>query len=84
MNTTTRMLKWLLKAVVFFALFAFALNNLHPVILHFAFGQQWQAPMALVVLLAFALGLGAGIIGMLPGWWRQRRLPATPEPRHGT
>lgn len=89
MNTTVRMLKWLLKTAVFFGLFAFALNNQHQTTLHFAFGHQWHAPMALVVLAAFALGLGLGIIGMLPNWWSQRHLPNpppvnhAPEQRHG-
>lgn len=87
MNTTVRILKWLLKTAVFFVLFAFALNNLHTAHLNFVFGHAWQAPMALVVLVAFGLGLGAGIIGMLPAR-RPAPPPAsatalTPESRHG-
>lgn len=66
-------LGWLLKAAIFFALFAFALNNQHPATLHFFFGAQWQAPLVLVVLAAFALGLAVGALGMVPRWWRQRR-----------
>lgn len=86
MNTTVGLLKWLFKAAVFFALFAFALNNLHPVTLHFAFGRQWHAPMALVMLMAFAAGLAAGVMGMLSGRWRQRRQTpstSTTETDHG-
>ena len=50
-------------------LFAFALNNQAPVELHFFFGQQWQAPMVLVVCNLVA-GMFAGIAVMLPlaGW----------------
>ena len=63
---------WLLKAAIFFTLFAFALNNQHDATVHFFFGTQWRAPLVLVVLSAFALGLGVGVLGMLPRWWRQR------------
>ena len=64
---------WLLKAVIFFVLFAFALNNQAPVELHFFFGQQWQAPMVLVVLATFVAGMFAGIAVMLPLWLAARR-----------
>ena len=63
---------WLLKAAIFFTLFAFALNNQHDATVHFFFGTQWRAPLVLVVLSAFALGLGVGVLGMLPPWWLQR------------
>ena len=51
-------LMWLLKAAIFFTLFAFALNNQQDVTVHFFFGTQWRAPLVLVVLAAFALGVG--------------------------
>lgn len=66
-------LAWLLKAVIFFVLFAFALNNQDAVVLHLFFGTTWQAPMVLVVLTTFVLGLCAGIAVMLPLWWAARR-----------
>ena len=65
--------KWLLKAAIFFTLFAFALNNQSDVTVRFFFGRQWTAPLVLVVLGAFAAGLCIGILGMVPRWWRQRR-----------
>jgi uncharacterized integral membrane protein len=65
--------KWLLKAAIFFTLFAFALNNQSEVTVHFFFGQRWNAPMVLVVLGSFATGLTIGVLGMVPRWWRQRR-----------
>jgi uncharacterized integral membrane protein len=64
--------KWLLKAAIFFTLFAFALNNQGDVTVRFFFGRQWNAPMVLVVLGAFAAGLVVGILGMVPRWWRHR------------
>jgi len=71
-----RILSWLLRAIVFFALFAFALNNQEPVVVHWFFGIDWSAPLVIVVLLAFAAGCVVGVLAMLPGWWRARRLSA--------
>jgi len=74
--------KWLLKAAIFFTLFAFALNNQGDATVRFFFGRQWTAPMVLVVLGSFAAGLLLGVMGMVPRWWRQRRnaqaAPAAP------
>ena len=69
-------LKWTLKAAIFFTLFAFALNNQHDATVRFFFGQQWTAPLVLVVLSAFALGLLIGVLGMVPRWWQHRRAAA--------
>ena len=66
-------LVWLLKAAIFFTLFAFALNNQHDATVHFFFGTQWRGPLVLVVLAAFALGLVAGVLAMVPRWWHHRR-----------
>lgn len=68
-----RVLNWLLRAAVFFVLFAFALNNQHEVRLHWFFGLATQAPMVFVVLGAFAAGCVVGVLAMLPQWWRERR-----------
>ena len=65
-------LMWLLKAAIFFTLFAFALNNQQDVTVHFFFGTQWRAPLVLVVLAAFAAGLVVGALGMVPRWWKHR------------
>ena len=65
-------LVWLLKAAIFFTLFAFALNNQQVVTVNFFFGRQWSAPLVLVVLAAFACGLVVGALGMVPRWLRQR------------
>lgn len=63
---------WLLKAAIFFTLFAFALNNQQDATVHLFFGTQWRAPLVLVVLTAFAFGLMAGVLGMVPRWWKHR------------
>jgi len=69
-------LLWLLKAAIFFTLFAFALNNQHDATVNFFFGTSWRAPLVLVVLAAFAGGLVVGALGMVPGWWKHRRAAA--------
>ncbi|HEX5285304.1 MAG TPA: LapA family protein [Polaromonas sp.] len=66
-------LMWLLKAAIFFTLFAFALNNQQMVAVHFFFGTLWQAPLVLVVLTAFACGLALGVLVMIPRWWKTRK-----------
>ncbi|WP_159915584.1 lipopolysaccharide assembly LapA domain-containing protein [Pantoea sp. 18069] len=63
---------WLLKAAIFFTLFAFALNNQQNATVHFFFGTQWTAPLVLVVLTAFAAGLVVGVLGMVPRWLKHR------------
>ena len=69
-----RLLVWLVRAAVFFTLFAFALNNREEATIHWFFEQQWRAPMVIIVLAAFALGCAFGIFAMVPSWWRRRRL----------
>ena len=60
-------------AAIFFTLFAFALNNQEAVAVNFFFGTVWKAPLVLVVLIAFATGLGIGVFLMMPRWWKKRR-----------
>ena len=78
-----RALNWLIWAFIFFALFAFALNNQQQVTVHWFFGFEWQAPMVFVVLAAFAAGCALGVLAMVPSWWRQRRVArlAAPDTR---
>ena len=98
MQALARVLRWLLKAAVFFTLFAFALNNQQDAIVHFFFGQQARLPMALIVLISFAIGLAVGVLGMLSTLWRKPAarppvadelltdrapLSATQDDRHG-
>lgn len=68
-----RLLVWLWRAFLFFALFAFALNNQQVVTVHWFFGYVWNTPLVIVVLAAFAAGATVGVLAMTPSWWRQRR-----------
>ena len=67
-------LLWLLKAAIFFTLFAFALNNQQAVAVYFFFGTLWKAPLVLVVLAAFTCGMALGILVMMPRWWKKHRM----------
>jgi uncharacterized integral membrane protein len=77
----------LLKATIFFTLFAFALNNQQETRVNFFFSTYWSAPTVLVVLSAFTLGVVVGVLGMVPRWWRERQAvkknnpPASPAPK---
>lgn len=73
-------LVWLLKAAIFFTLFAFALNNQQDATVHFFFGTRWQAPLVLVVLTAFALGIATGVLGMVPRWLKSRNAARRAQP----
>ncbi len=70
---------WLLKAAIFFTLFAFALNNQQTVSVNLFFGTAWNAPLVLVVLSTFACGLALGILVMMPRWWRGRKAARKPQ-----
>ncbi len=66
-------LSWLLRALLFLAVFAFALMNTGPVTLRFFLGQTWETPMILALLLFFAFGAAIGVLACLPRLLGQRR-----------
>ena len=69
-----RILVWLIRAALFFTLFAFALNNQHEAGIKWFFSHEWRAPMVFIVLAAFTLGCVVGGLAMAPSWWRHRRI----------
>ena len=78
-----RLLVWLFRGFIFFTLFAFALNNQQQATVHWFFGVQWQAPLVIVVLAAFAGGCAVGVLAMVPSWWRHRRRAHRFDPAAG-
>ena len=68
-----RILAWILRIILFLALFLLALKNTDTVSLHLYFDQQWQAPLILVLLLFFVVGAVVGVIATLGTVFRQRR-----------
>jgi len=75
-----RTLVWLLRALLFFTLFAFALNNSHEAVVRWFFGHEWRAPQVIIVLLAFGFGAAFGVLAMVPSWWRHRRAAQRIDP----
>ena len=69
-----RYLVWALRVFLFFTLFAFALNNQQAATVRWFFGAQWQAPMVIIVLVAFGGGCAIGVLAMVPAWWKHRRV----------
>jgi uncharacterized integral membrane protein len=74
LKTFIRLLQWTLKAAIFLTMLAFALNNRDDVSVRFFWDMEWRAPMVLVLLTVFAIGVAVGVAGMVPRWWQQRRL----------
>ncbi len=66
------LLKWILKAAIFFALFAFALNNQQDTTVHFFFDTEWKTSLVIIVLVVFTAGVAVGVLGMVPRWWKHR------------
>lgn len=77
-----RLFWWFACAVIFFTVFAFALNNRETVVVHWFFGYYTRIQLVLLVLTVFAAGLLVGALAMLPHWWRLRSsvLLALPAP----
>ena len=68
-----RYLSWTFRLLLFVLLFGFALKNADPVTVRFYLGTHWEASLALVVLVFFAIGIGVGVIGCFAYIFRQRR-----------
>lgn len=59
---------WLLRIVIFVVLFGLAVKNSGPMELRFYFDHVWQAPVSVVVLASFAVGILVGlttVVGLL-------------------
>lgn len=68
-----RYLIWFLRIVLFLLLLGFAVRNVEPVTLYYYFGYEWTAPLVLVILFFFALGVALGAAACLAIVFRQRR-----------
>ncbi len=68
-----RFLVWLLRIVVFIALFGLAIKNSGLVELRFYFGNLWLSPLSLVILGSFVAGVVVGITTSFATLIRQRR-----------
>ncbi len=68
-----RIVMWILRLLLFFFLFGFAVKNDHLVQLNFFFGAEWQLPLVFVILVTFAAGALLGITATFGSLLRQRR-----------
>jgi len=68
-----RIVTWVLWLVVFLFLLAFAAKNLDPVTVRFYLDHDWQAPLVVVLLGFFAVGVVLGMLAMVGTLLRQRR-----------
>jgi putative membrane protein len=68
-----KVLLWLLRGIVFVALFGLAVKNSGPVDLRFYLDSIWQAPLSVVILIAFAAGAAVGLTATIVTLVRQGR-----------
>lgn len=64
---------WVVRALLFLLILLFALKNAEPMTLRFYFGRSWDAPVALVLFIALAIGAALGLIAALQRIFAQRR-----------
>jgi putative membrane protein len=64
---------WLVKFALFVLVLSFAVKNTETVSVRYYLGLEWQAPLVLVLLTFFCLGVVIGIIASLGQVFRQRR-----------
>lgn len=67
-----RLVAWIIRIVLFALLFVLALRNTDDATLQLFFGAVWHAPLILILLAAFGLGIVAGLAAVAPGLMRQR------------
>lgn len=64
---------WVLRIIVFIALFGLAIKNSGPVDLRFFFDQMFTAPLSFVILATFVLGVLIGVTAAAVTMMGQRR-----------
>ena len=74
-------LTWVLRIFLLLVFFLFAQKNFEMTSLRFYFDLEWRAPLILMLLVFFVLGVILTLLAMLPRLLRQRREPnlATPS-----
>ena len=64
---------WLPRIALFLVLLGFTVKNAETVTLRYYFGYEWEAPLILIILLSFALGVAIGVMSCLGKILRQKR-----------
>ena len=73
MNTLSRYVGLIVKLLVFLLVLGFALKNSHPVVFYSYLDYIWQAPLIVMLGLAFMLGALTSVLALLPTLFRLRR-----------
>ncbi len=73
MKNITRYLGLAAKLLLFLLVLGFALKNSHGVTFNAYLGYVWQAPLIVMLGLAFVLGVLTGVLALLPTQIRMRR-----------
>ncbi len=68
-----RYVLWIIKLLLFLIVLSFAVKNTDPVTVRYYLGGEWQAPLILVMLIAFCAGAVIGLMTGLGQLFRQRR-----------
>ncbi len=71
-ETLMKFFVWLIRVLVFVLLLVLALANTQSATLNFLAGYSWQAPLILIGLAFFVVGLVAGLLSSLPSLFRLR------------
>lgn len=66
-------LTWSIRLLIIAFLGFFAARNADPVSLHLFWGEDWQAPLVVVLLVVFFAGLLVGALSLVGVIYRQHR-----------
>jgi uncharacterized integral membrane protein len=73
MKKFTHYLGLLAKLLLFLLVLGFALKNSHSVVFQSYLGYVWQAPLIVMLGLAFLMGALTGVLALMPTLFRMRR-----------
>ncbi len=68
-----RYVYFIIKLILFLALFGFALKNDETVILRYYLGHEWHAPLVIYLFIFFGGGVALGILASLGYIFKRRR-----------
>jgi len=72
-------LTWAIRLIIFAILVVFSVQNTETATLRLLPGQDWQAPLVIVLLLFFASGAVLGALSLVGVIFRQRREISRPK-----
>jgi len=67
-----KLITWVVRILVFVVLLVLALDNTQTATMNFPLGHPWSAPLILIGLAFFVVGLVVGLLSALPALFRMR------------